>query len=99
MNIPYCIMRIAAPWQIRYNIYAIILLSRKEVTMTLGHIIGAATCWFCALIFGGIALWAFKRKDPMHLSLFINGFTASTEIRHLQILAIASHDMSDETMS
>jgi len=23
-------------------------------------------CWFCALIFGLIALWAFKRRTPMH---------------------------------
>jgi len=34
--------------------------------MDLGNIIMAATCGFCALIFGAIALWAFTRRDPMH---------------------------------
>lgn len=30
-------------------------------------IMGAAIYWLCALLFGGIAFWAFKRKEPIHL--------------------------------
>ncbi len=36
----------------------------------------AVTCWFCSLIFGVIALWAFKRKDPMN---FWSGITVRPE--------------------
>ena len=34
--------------------------------MSYENIIFAAVCWFCALLFGLIALWAFKRRTPMH---------------------------------
>lgn len=44
--------------------------------MTSANIIFAAVCWLCSLIFGIIALWAFKRKDPMH---FWSGSTVSPE--------------------
>lgn len=40
------------------------------------NIIFAAVCWLCSLIFWGIALWAFKRKDPMH---FWSGSTVKPE--------------------
>ena len=44
--------------------------------MSFANIIFAAICWLCSLIFGVIALWAFKRKDPMH---FWSGSTVSPE--------------------
>jgi len=44
--------------------------------MEFGNIVVAITCWFCSLIFGVIALWAFKRKDPMH---FWSGSTVMPE--------------------
>jgi hypothetical protein len=34
--------------------------------MLFENIFFAAICWLCSLIFGLIALWAFKRRDPMH---------------------------------
>lgn len=36
----------------------------------------AMICWVCALIFASIALWAFKREDPMH---FWSGSTVKVE--------------------
>ena len=33
-------------------------------------------CSFCSLVFGLIALWSFKRKDPMH---FWSGITVKPE--------------------
>lgn len=44
--------------------------------MTSANIAFAAICWACSLIFGLIALWAFKRKDPMH---FWSGSTVRPE--------------------
>ena len=44
--------------------------------MSSESIIFAAICWFCALMFGLIALWAFKRKTPMH---FWSGSTVKPE--------------------
>jgi len=44
--------------------------------MPFANIISAVACWLCALIFGLIALWAFKRKDPMH---FWSGSTVRPE--------------------
>ena len=38
----------------------------------LALIIMVGCCWLCAAIFCGIALWAAKRKDPMH---FYSGTT------------------------
>lgn len=32
--------------------------------MSFENVMFAAICWLCALIFGLIALWAFKRKTP-----------------------------------
>jgi hypothetical protein len=40
------------------------------------NVFGAGVIWFCALIFGAIALWAFKRRDPMH---FWSGSTVRPE--------------------
>ena len=34
--------------------------------MSYGSLLFAGICWFCALIFGVMALWAFKRRTPMH---------------------------------
>ena len=41
-----------------------------------GSIIILAVCWACALIFIAIALWAFKRKKPIH---FWSGSTVKPE--------------------
>ncbi len=40
------------------------------------NIIFSSICWFCSLIFWTIALWALKRKDPMH---FWSGSTVKSE--------------------
>jgi hypothetical protein len=44
--------------------------------MSFANIIFATICWLCSLIFGVIAFWAFKRKDPMH---FWSGSTVMPE--------------------
>jgi len=44
--------------------------------MTNENIIFAVICWLCSLIFVVIALWAFKRKDPMN---FWSGSTVRPE--------------------
>mgnify|MGYP001252278084 FL=1 len=44
--------------------------------MSIEKIIFAAACWVSSLIFGGIAIWAFRRKDPMH---FWSGSTVKPE--------------------
>lgn len=48
----------------------------EETVMSFANSIFAAVCWLCSLIFGVIALWAFKRKDPMH---FWSGSTVRPE--------------------
>ena len=44
--------------------------------MAFGNIFFAGIIWFCALSFFAIALWAFKRKTPMH---FWSGSTVQPE--------------------
>lgn len=44
--------------------------------MSFANIFFAAICWLCSLIFGAIAIWAFKSKEPMH---FWSGTTVSPE--------------------
>lgn len=44
--------------------------------MSDANILFAVICWMCSLIFWGIAIWAFKRKDPMH---FWSGSTVRPE--------------------
>ncbi|MFV0343374.1 MAG: hypothetical protein ACK5JH_10905 [Anaerocolumna sp.] len=44
--------------------------------MSFDNIIFATICWFCSMLFGLIAMWAFKRKSPMH---FWSGSTVKTE--------------------
>ena len=44
--------------------------------MFFGKVIFAGTCWFCAVIFFAMALWAKKRKTPMH---FWSGSTVQPE--------------------
>ena len=41
-----------------------------------GNLSFAVICWLCALLFGLIALWAFKRRTPMH---FWSGSTVEPE--------------------
>lgn len=40
------------------------------------NLISAICIWICSAIFGGVALWAFKRKSPMH---FWSGSTVKKE--------------------
>lgn len=49
---------------------------KGDIVMAIENIIFAATSFLCSLIFGVIALWAFKRKEPMH---FWSGTTVSAE--------------------
>jgi len=44
--------------------------------MTFTNIFIAIICWLCSMVFGAIAIWAFKRKEPMH---FWSGSTVSPE--------------------
>ncbi len=48
----------------------------EEIAMSFSHIFFAAICWLCSLFFGAIAIWAFKRKEPMH---FWSGSSVSPE--------------------
>lgn len=59
--------------------------------MSLANIIFAATCWLCSLIFGAIALWAFKRKDPMH-------FWSGSTVRPEEIEDIPSYNRANGLM-
>lgn len=59
--------------------------------MSFGNIIFASICWLCSLIFGVIALWAFKRKDPMH---FWSGSTVKPE----EITDIPSYNRANGLM-
>lgn len=51
----------------------------------------AALCWLCSLIFGIIALWAFKRKDPMH-------FWSGSTVRPEEISDIPSYNRANGLM-
>ncbi len=59
--------------------------------MSFENIIFAATCWFCSLIFGIIALWAFKRKDPMH-------FWSGSTVRPEEIADISAYNRANGLM-
>jgi hypothetical protein len=59
--------------------------------MAFGNIIFAAICCLCSLIFGVIALWAFKRKDPMH-------FWSGTTVRPEEITDIPSYNRANGLM-
>jgi len=47
--------------------------------MSAGSFTAAAISWLCSLIFGAIAVWAFKRKEPIH---FWSGSTVKPEEIH-----------------
>ena len=51
----------------------------------------AAICWFCAVIFGAIAFWAFKRKDPMH-------FWAGSKVKPEEIIDIPAYNHTNGLM-
>lgn len=51
-------------------------MSGGEKILSFTNVIFAAICLLCSLIFGAIALWALKRKDPMH---FWSGSTIAPE--------------------
>lgn len=59
--------------------------------MSFANIIFAATCWLCSLISGVIALWAFKRKDPMH-------FWSGSTVRPEEISDIPSYNRANGLM-
>lgn len=59
--------------------------------MTSGSIEFAAICWLCSLIFGLIALWAFKRKDPMH-------FWSGKAVKSDEIADIPSYNRANGLM-
>ncbi len=64
---------------------------KEEVVMSFANIIFAATCWLCSLIFGVIALWAFKSKDPMH-------FWSGSTVRPEEIADIPSYNRANGLM-
>lgn len=59
--------------------------------MSFANIIFAGICWLCSLIFGVIALWAFKRKDPMH-------FWSGSTVRPEEIVDIPSYNRANGLM-
>lgn len=59
--------------------------------MSYENIIFATICWLCSLIFGGISLWAFKRKDPMH-------FWSGSTVRPEEIADIPSYNRANGLM-
>jgi hypothetical protein len=56
--------------------------------MGIENIIFAAICGFCALIFGLIALWAFKRRTPMH-------FWAGSTVKPEEIADISAYNKAN----
>lgn len=59
--------------------------------MSFANIVFAATCWLCSLVFGAIAYWAFKRKDPMH-------FWAGSTVGPEEIADIPSYNRANGIM-
>lgn len=59
--------------------------------MSFANILSAVICWLCSLIFGVIALWAFKRKDPMH-------FWSGSTVRPEEITDIPSYNRANGCM-
>lgn len=59
--------------------------------MSFANIIFATACWLCSLIFGVIAIWAFKRKDPMH-------FWSGSTVRPEEIADIPSYNRANGLM-
>lgn len=59
--------------------------------MSFSNIIFALICWLCSFIFGVIALWAFKRKDPMH-------FWSGSTVRPEEIADIPSYNRAKGLM-
>ena len=59
--------------------------------MLFSNIIIASACWLCSLLFGIIALWAFRRKDPMH-------FWSGSTVKPDEIADIKSYNRSNGIM-
>ena len=59
--------------------------------MSFENTLFAAICWFCTLIFALIALWAFKRKTPMH-------FWAGSEVKPDEITDIPAYNKENGMM-
>ncbi|ADY55273.1 hypothetical protein Sgly_0930 [Syntrophobotulus glycolicus DSM 8271] len=59
--------------------------------MSFTKIIFAAICWLCSLVFGVIALWAFKRQDPMQ-------FWSGSTVRPEEITDIPSYNRANGLM-
>ncbi|HZK27057.1 MAG TPA: hypothetical protein VFD00_05935 [Thermoclostridium sp.] len=59
--------------------------------MSFANIIFSVICWLCSSIFGLIALWAFKRKDPMH-------FWSGSTVRPEEIADIPSYNRANGLM-
>jgi len=64
---------------------------KEGAVMSIANIMSAIICWLCSLIIGVIALWAFKRKDPMH---FWSGSTVKPE----EITDIPSYNRANGLM-
>ena len=59
--------------------------------MNFTNILFAGIVWFCSLIFGIVALWAFKRRDPMH-------FWSGSEIKPEEITDIPAYNRANGFM-
>ncbi len=59
--------------------------------MTFSNIFFAIICWLCTFVFGAIAIWAFKRKDPMH-------FWSGSTVRPEEIANIPAYNRANGIM-
>lgn len=59
--------------------------------MSSANILFAVICWLCSLIFGVIAVWAFKRKEPMH-------FWSGSTVRPEEIADIPAYNRANGLM-
>lgn len=59
--------------------------------MSFSNVFFAAICWLCSLSFGVIAIWAFKRKSPMH-------FWSGSTVRPEEITDIPAYNRANGLM-
>ena len=59
--------------------------------MGFGNIFFAGVVWFCSIFFGLVALWAFKRRDPMN-------FWSGDEVKPEEITDIPAYNRANGFM-
>jgi len=59
--------------------------------MNFANVFFAGVIWFCSVIFGLVALWAFKRRGPMH-------FWSGSEIKQEEIANVPAYNRANGLM-